>query len=375
MVYNKLSKDKHRRLEESLLEASEEACKHLEPNSLGILVRKPLVDEDCPEVSDLDVISIWERPEEMPERMVVNTKQGRKFVDILWIPATKIFDTEDAASYKILPHLLLEYESLWMRSNAVNEVIKNIKEHTYDIDIWQTRIHHQISFGEAALEEAKKNFAFPPATLFFLQTAHSYFGMALADSLKRSTMSILTRPMTKIQHIAALTNTNLDNLMRNNLHINNNPKNSLIALRRVYTKVSAKCMGKRLRGTFMRTRGHFEYSLSPLEFEYREIVAKALISSGDFANANFYVRFWAYSLARCPIVLEEARQGRKPSFYVPFDPLSESVKATCPEILDDLKIILGGDISNQEAEHSIEGTVKFRKIVKTLIEKNGIKVE
>jgi hypothetical protein len=372
--YNR-SKVKLKQLEEALLEASEKIREQLEPYSLGILTRKPLVDEDCPEVSDLDVISIWESPEEMPERRVVNTKQGRKFVDILWIPAAKIFDTQDAASYKILPHLLLEYTSLWMRSSAVNDVIENIKDHTYDNETWQTRIHHQINFGEAALEEAKKNIAFPPATLFFLQTAHSYFGMTLADSLKRSTMSILTRPMTKIQQIANMTNTNLDNLMRKNLHIEYNPKDSLLALRRVFNKVSAKCVGNRLMGTSLRTRGHFEYSLSSLELEYREIVTKALISNRDFANANFYIRFWAYSLARCPIVLEEARQGRKPSFYVPFDPLSESVKATCPEILDDLKIILGGTLSTQEVQHSIDGTVEFKKIVQMLIEKNGIKVQ
>jgi hypothetical protein len=261
-----------------------------------------------------------------------------------------------------------------MRSSAVKAVIENIKEHIYDIQTWETRIHHQLNFGDAALEEAKKNIGFPPAALFFLQTAHSYFVMALADSLKRSTMSLLTRPMTKTKHMATETNTDLDSLMRNNLHINNNPKDSLIALRKLYDKVAAKCMGNQLRGTFMRTRGHFEYSLSSLELEYREIVAKALISHKDFANANFYIRFWAYSLARCPIVLEEARQGRKPSFYVPFDPLSDSIKANCPEILEDLKTILGGEVSVQEAEHSIDGTVEFGKIVRMLIEKNGIKV-
>jgi hypothetical protein len=374
MISRKLSRVEQNQLEEALLEASEEVCKQLEPNSLGILVRKPLIDEDCPEVSDLDVISIWEKSEEMPERITVKTKQGRKFVDILWIPATKIFDAEDAASYKILPHLLLEYESFWMRSSAVNEVVENIKQHIYDAKMWETRIHHQLNFGEAALEEAKKNLVFPPASLFFLQTAHSYFTMALADSLKRSTMSLLTRPMTKIKHIATDTNTDLDLLMSANLHIDDNPRDSLIALRRVYDKVAARCNGHRLNGTYMRTRGHFEYSLSALEFEYRELVANALMLNEDFANANFYIRFWAYSLARCPIVLEEARQGRKPSFYVPFDPLSESVKATCPEILDDLKMILGGEISTREAEQSIEGTVKFRNIVQMLIQKKGIKV-
>ena len=331
------------------------------------------MDEDCPEVSDVDLISIWEKQEEMPERIVVQTKQGRKFIDILWIPAAKVFDAEEAASYKILPHLLLEYENLWMRSDAVRNVIENVKQHTYDLEVWAARIHHQINFGDAALEEAKRNIAFPPAALFFLQTAHSYFAMALADSLKRSTMSLLTRPYTKIKHMAAETNTDLDRLMRTNLHVGDDPTNSLIALRRVFDKVAARCAGRQLRGTYMRTRGHFEYSLSPLELEYRELVARTHIQHGDFANANHYIRFWAYSLSRCPVVLEEARQGRKPSFYVPFEPLKESVNATCPEILEDLKTILGGEITTQEAEDAISGTVSFRNIVMRLIQIKGIK--
>ena len=136
------------------------------------------MDEDCPEVSDVDLISIWEEQEEMPERIAVQTIQGRKFVDILWIPAAKVFDAQEAASYKILPHLLLEYENLWMRSDAVRNVIENVKQHTYDPEVWAARIHHQINFGDAALEETKRNLAFPPAALFFLQTAHSYFAMA-----------------------------------------------------------------------------------------------------------------------------------------------------------------------------------------------------
>jgi hypothetical protein len=359
--------------ETALFEAAKKASNLLEPRSLGVLVRKPLLDEDCPEVSDVDLISIWEKQEEMPERIAVQTKQGRKFIDILWIPATKVFDAEEAASYKILPHLLLEYENLWMRSDAVKDAIENVKQHTYDPEVWAARIHHQINFGDAALEEAKRNLAFPPAALFFLQTAHSYFAMALADSLKRSTMSLLTRPYSKIKQMAAETNTDLDRLMRTNLHVGDDPTNSLIALRRVFEKVVTKCAGRQLRGTYMRARGHFEYSLSPLELEYRELVARTHIQHGDFANANHYIRFWAYSLSRCPIVLEEARQGRKPSFYVPFEPLKESVNATCPEILEDLKTILGGEITTQEAENAISGTVSFRNIMTSLIQITGIK--
>ena len=362
-------------LEASLTEAAKKACILLKPNSLGVLVRKPLVDEDCPEVSDVDLISIWEKPEELPERITVQSKTGRVFVDILWIPVSKIFDPLEAASYKTLPHLLLEYENIWIQSDAIKTIIDNIKLTVFDKETWARRISHQINFGDAALEEAKKNLPFPPAALFFLQTAHSYYITALADCMKRSTMSLLNRPVTKLRRIAAETNPNLERLLRANLHIEKDPTDSLDALRRVYNNVVTKCAGRMPQGVAIRTRGHFAYTISSTELEYRESVARALIDRLDYANANYYLRFWAYSLSRCPIVLEEAREGRKPSFYVPFEPFKESVLATCPEILEDMKTILGKEITTLDAQEAIKGTTEFKNIIIDQIQARNIKLK
>ncbi len=366
--------DKLRYIEDCLYEAAKKAASLLKPNSIGVLARKPLLDEDCPEVSDVDLISIWKKQEELPERITVETQIGRVFVDVLWIPVSKIFDPVEAASYKTLPHLLLEYKDIWIRSDTVRSIIKNIKLNTFDKEVWARRIHHQINFGNAALEEAQKNLDYPPAVLFFLQTAHAYYIIALADCLKCSTMSLMTRPVTKLRRMGAETNTDLERLLRINLHLDVEPSTSLAALRRVYHCVATRCAGHHLHGASMRARGHYAYSISPLELEYRELVAKALIGRGDYANANFYLRFWAYSLSRCPVVLEEARQGRKPSFYVPFEPFKASVLATCPEILDDIKIILGGEITTSEAEEAIKGTDVFKSLVIDQIQARGIKL-
>ena len=125
----------------------------------------------------------------------------------------------------------------------------------------------------------------------------------------------------------------------------------------------------------MRVRGHYDYSLSALELEYRELVARALIASGDFWNANFYLRFWAYSLSRCPVVLEEARRGRNPSFYVPFEPFKQSVLAACPEILDDMTTILGGGATVLDVERAVKGTVLFKELAMDQIRAKGISLE
>jgi len=369
------SLDKLGLLEDGLFEAARIAARRLEPNSLAVLVRKPILDEDCPEVSDVDLISVWEKPDELPERITVESRIGRVFVDVLWVPVSKIFDPHEAASYKTLPHLLLNYEYLWARSETVKPIIDSVRLNAFEKDVWSKRIRHQISFGDAALEEAQKNLDYPPGALFYLQTAHAYYVIALADSLKRSTMSLLTRPVAKLRQIDSETNIGFEPLLRRNLHLDVEPSASLIALRRVYDAVSARCSGRKLLGVNMRVRGHFDYSISALELEYRELVAKALIARGDFGNANFYLRFWAYSLSRCPVVLEEARQGRNPSFYVPFEPFKQSVLAACPEILHDMTIILGGEITDLQAKEAVKGTALFKKLVIGQIRAKGISLE
>jgi hypothetical protein len=170
-------------------------------------------------------------------------------------------------------------------------------------------------------------------------------------------------------------NSNLEQLLETNLLLDVDPSASLIALRRIYNIVAEKCAGKQLYGVSRRTQGHYTYTLAPLEIEYRESFAKALIQNGDYANANFYLRFWAYSLSRCPVVLKEANESKKPSFYVPLESLKASIDAVSPEILDDMKTILGGEVTAQKIQDSIDGTIYFKQQIMNQIQKTGIKTK
>lgn len=330
------------------------------------------MDEDSPEASDIDLVCIYDKAEEYPERIKVKGPMGQVFVDILWVPISPMLDSPRAASYKILPHLLLESEVIWMRSESIKSIIENVKTSTYEKVVWQKRISDQINFGNAALQEASRNLDFPPAVLFFLQTAHSYYMMALADCLKHSTMSLLTKPFAKLSLMAAETGSNLGGVFKANLYLDNEPSPSLKALKRVRDAVSERCADQVPAGVSVRTRGHYTYSISPLEFEYRGMVLESLIRKGDYMNANFYLRFWAYSFSRCPVVLEDAQMGKNPSFYVPYRAFKESVEATCPEIIDDMKTILGGDITLGQVQESISGTVQFRQLIIDQIRKRGL---
>ena len=93
------------------------------------------------------------------------------------------------------------------------------------------------------------------------------------------------------------------------------------------------------------------------------MVAKTMIANSDHANAIIYTRFWAYCLSRCPVVLEEAKQGKKPSFYIPYDPLKKSIQLFCPEILEDLTAIFGEEICDADVVTAIRRIAVLRSLI------------
>jgi hypothetical protein len=354
-----------------LVEAVKKAVDVLKHSSLCVLSRKPLMDEDCPEVPEIDVLSVWNRTEEYPQRMTVSTSLGRVYVDVLWVPVSAMIDPYEAAGYRTLPHLFVESEMVWSKPGFIGPHIDEIRANAYEKAIWEKRLGSQLAFGDSALQEAKRNLGFPPGALFFLQTAHAYYMIALGDAIKESVTSLMTKPMTKLRRMDAATDSDLEEILLANLHLELEPSASIIALKRVHDAVSARCSPHPVRGMSERTWGHYEYSLSSLELEYRLAVAEALSRRGDFANANFYLRFWAYSLARCPVVCEEAKQGKNPNFYVPFRAFEESLIEACPEIIEPVSLILG-DVSRGEVEESLRGTALFRELVAEKIMDKGL---
>jgi len=153
--------------ETGLWQAAVEASRLLQPSPLAVRCRKPLLDGDCPEVADVDLVAIWERPEELPERTTFEGPLGRVFVDVLWIPASALLDPVEAAGYMMLPHLLSESEAVSTRSGSIGSMVEKVRLSMYEKEAWERRIGQQINFGDAALKEASRNMDFPrPSSSF-----------------------------------------------------------------------------------------------------------------------------------------------------------------------------------------------------------------
>lgn len=351
------------------------ATHSLEPRPLGVLCRKPLIDDECPEASDVDLVSFWDEPEECPVRLAVTVPSGRVYVDVLWIPVSALMDPVEAAGYRMLPHLLMEAETVYIRSDWMRDLIQQIKINAYNEAVWERRLIAHIHIGDSAFREAYRNLDFPQASLFFLQIAHSYYLMALADCLKQSIMSLLTRPIPKLRRMEDETDRRLEEMLTANLILEPITFDPIRFMKRIYDFIDPRYPKKASHGMGLRTGGYYSYSSSKLDFEYRSMVTRAMLRRGHFKNASIYVRFWAYTLSRCPIVFEEAKHGNSPSFYVPYKPLRQSLEEVCPQIINDLALLLGGETTRQEARASMKGLSAFRSLVLERIRVRGFKLE
>ena len=222
-----------KQVEQRLREALPRISRLLDPVPMGLLCRKPLVHEDFPEASDVDLVAIWNKSEEYPQRLAVTCSSGKVFVDVLWIPVSGLLDPVKSASYRMLPHLLLESEVMWVRPKWLRLLLRQIETKIYDEDIWNQRIRSHLSLGDAAFQEARRNIECPPASLFFLQVCHSYYLTALADGLKQSCLSLMTHPLNKARQMALATDTGIYEMLKTILHLQEEPQSALEAVERI----------------------------------------------------------------------------------------------------------------------------------------------
>jgi hypothetical protein len=125
------------------------------------------------------------------------------------------------------------------------------------------------------------------------------------------------------------------------------------------------------------TRWEYRYFRSPEELEWRLEVANELWDRAGREAANFYLRFWAYCLARIPMVHARANEGIDVSFMRPQRAILPDLQTHCPEILDDLRTIFAGAqaLESTELECSLEAICQFREAALHLLSEKGIELE
>jgi hypothetical protein len=198
---------------------------------------------------------------------------------------------------------------------------------------------------------------------------------SLCDGLKILCPNIFTRPMGWIRQAEQQANLSLEVPFSQALHLETNPLVLIPPLKRIHETVSHRFPEPDWpAGVKPSIRYEYRYFLSSTELNWRIKVARELADRGDPAAATYYLRFWAYALARVPMVHHLAREGRNISFLRPERAVRPALQECCPEIIDDLTEILGGPITEEEVKHSLEKLLRFRQQTLDFLKERNIHV-
>jgi hypothetical protein len=358
---------------------TQDACtsilRHLGDRAAAVFVREPRIDPLYPRTSDVDVLAFGEVDLLIPERLNLPVIDGGLPIDVIWLPRAMLTSPSDFSAQGLLAHRLLTSSLLFDRDGRAADFLGAVGAAMTQPQSRLARIGGFMEMGYLAVREIGLTRDFPPLSLFWLHTAFAAALAALADTLGQLCPNVYTRPMDCLRTIPAQIIGAWDSRMIDALRLDVAAAPLIESLHEIHAQVSRLFPEPQwpdeMRST---TRAEYRYFLDRNELEWRISVAREMIARGDQAAAVYYLRFWSYCLARVPMVWQCAQERRDVSFVRPERAAGRALRSLCPQILQPLTAILGGEQPPDTAaiERAISATTGFRDHVAALAQANGI---
>ncbi len=366
----------------SLIRQAEASLEHviqaLAPKADAISVREPLIDYEFPKTSDLDLVALGQVNELLPQRFFLKPSSYLvPMVDIIWLPARSLDDLESFACNGLVPHRLLGSRIVYDKTGYVMQRYEKLRRIMYRPEIQMKRISGFLDMGFLTVREIGVTWDFPAVALFWLHMAHTACLAAMCDAAKKLCPNVYTRPLEYIRYLEEESNNSLESPFIEALHLNDDPYSLIVPLQRIHQVVSAQSSEPDWPSNMREsTRHEYRYFISREELEWRIRVAEEMADQNATVSAVFFLRFWAYVLARIPMVYQRAKEGTDVSFVRPARAVLPELEAHCPEIIPDLTRILGGqlNISNEEVIGSLNMLYLFRDKTLAFISSKGVEL-
>lgn len=314
------------------------ALAHLSPSPVAVLARRPRVDLLLPRTSDVDLLAFADVPTLLPERLWPPAPLPP--VDVIWLPTRHLDDPAALARWGLIAHRAADADLVHDPSGRAAEALPVFEANFHTPESAARRALGFLEMGAATVGEIGITWDFPPLALFWIQIAWSAAIAALADAHGQRAPNVYTRPLDALRAlptaVRALAEPLLPQLL---LEPTDDP---VPRLRRIHAAVARFPEPPWPPGYRQDTQWEYRYFQSERELQYRLGVAAEMTSRGDAPGATAYLRFWAYSLARVPMVHRRVVEGVDVAFGRPTRAIRPDLAAHCPEILGDFDEILGG---------------------------------
>ena len=354
-------------------------CAPLSPRTDAIFAREPLVDPYTPASSDLDLLVFANVSSLLPERLALDLIKTRDSppIDLIWLPTSTLTKPATFAADGLIPHRIFTSRPVFIRNILLSEFLQKIHAELYSPSVHAGRIHGFLEMAFYAVREIGITWNFPSLALFWLHIAHTACIAAILDGARRFCPNIYTRPLEYVRQAEICAQTEIEPTFCATLGLLADLPELITRLRRihhhVYTRFPEPEWPDNMHTT---TKYEYRYFRNPEELAWRIVVAEEMTEGGEIAAAVFYLRFFAYSLARLPMVYHRALEGIDVSFMRPERGVLKDLNQHCPEILDDLSLVLAPpDIAAEDVEESLAMLFKLRDTTLAYLGKQGITLD
>jgi len=354
---------------------TEEILERLRPGADALLIRHPSVDHRSPSAPDVDVLGIHRDKGLLPERLFLSNGCARVPVDVIWLSRDLVDNPSRFARAGLLPHRLLSSAILYDRDGWMAERWHAIENEMYRPDVWHERIDGFLQLGADTVREIGITWDFPPLALFWLHIAFTACLSAACDASGRYCPNIYTQPMAYLKDVVREFGVDLERPFVGTLRLDREPRHMVAPLRSMHGKIARRfpepVWPPEIRQD---TRYEYRYFLSKDELDLRVAAAEQMIGRGEGPAAVFYLRFWAYALARIPMVHQRTLEGIDVSFLRPERAVLPDLEKNCPEIIDELGDLLSGPqpILLADIQRGLQELAVFREVISARLSERGI---
>ena len=361
--------------EAALAAVVEQVVDRLAPRAEAILVREPLQDAQCPATSDLDFLVVGGADDLVAERLaLVGAARATPRIDVLWLKSATLDDPEKFARTGLNPHRLLRSRLVYDCTGRGTTWCDDVAARMYQPQVQLPRLTGLLHFGHDTVREIGVTWDFPGLALFWLHMSHAACLAAVLDGARELCPNVYTRPFAYVNEIQEHTGLTLEADLCETLHLGRTLAPLIERLRRIHRLVAAdfpeppwpECMRPS-------TRAEYRYFLAEDELDWRIGVAEEMARQGQPWAGVFYLRFWAFMLARVPMVYHRALEGGNVHFVRPECAVRPDLEKHCPAILDDLTAIFG-DPTLAQVHASLARVLELRTTVLDLLRQRGLEL-
>lgn len=353
------------------------AIEHDGAKAVAIQLRTPITDRFSPNAYDVDLMAFAPMPAFLPERRHSADPQGRS-LDIVWYPQALLEQPEKLAQLGLAAHRYMASETVHDPYGLSEACRATMQACFHRPDIRTARWNVFLDVGWKTVREIGITWDFPELARFWLHMATSSCVALGIDGLGSFCPNVFTRPLLYLEEIEARTGLALRVEVVEMLGLGHAPQDAFEPLRRIHRAVSQRfsepCWPDAMRRL---TRAEYAYTIAADELEFRIAVARDMLAQGQRESALHYLRFWAYSLARIPMIHARAAEGLDAAFLQPEKAVLSDLSEHCPEILDDLRLVLGGGavIDAVQLQHGIDGVVRLRDTLADELRSRGFAMD